>query len=111
MPQERPINILDILTEKYSGKPTAELPDEGDIIYLEISPLLTDSTIDKILLDFTGVPSFTGSFVNNAVGRLYLNFEQTLVDKKLIIQGLATIQNFLVIRECVLNAIKFSKRF
>lgn len=106
------IDILNKLTQNYDGEANAELPEEGDVIFDIIEPLFRDPDVEKIILDFNGIPSFTNSFINNAVGKLFLVLEKSTINDKLVFTGLTNNQDVLIIKESIKNALEFaSKQF
>ena len=60
-------------------------PADGDVIY---DLLVRELNFRRIELDFTGVKTITGSFLNSCIGRLYGKFEAEFIDIRLSIAGM-----------------------
>ncbi len=61
---------------------------------------------EAVTLDFTGVTTLTGLFLNNAIGCLYSSYDKGLLDEKLSWTGLDPADES-VIRFVKRNAIRF----
>lgn len=63
------INIVENIESEY-----AVSPEDGDKIYCRISEKISKKEI--IVIDFEGVDIVTTAFLNNAIGRLYNEFNR-----------------------------------
>lgn len=104
------INVLEVLKAELNDEPKAETPDEGDIIFDKISPMIENEKINAIVIDFTEIKTFTPSFINNAIGKLFLNHQVEKVYEKIVIKGITNQHDLILVRESIKNAVEFSEK-
>lgn len=61
----------------YTQNPLAETMEMGDKVYEHLRPQVESCIAERnnLVIDFTGITSLTTKFLNNAIGKLFLDFD------------------------------------
>ena len=76
------INIVDTIKSEF-----AVSPEDGDIIYSLIENYLTSD--ESISLNFDKIDIITTAFLNNAIGKLYKNFEKDKLNRLITMKNIS----------------------
>ena len=76
------VNIFSIV-----GQEDCTLPEDGDKVYKTIQKILNENK--KASLSFLHVNKLTTAFLNNAIGKLYGEFDENKIKESLSVQDLS----------------------
>lgn len=76
------INIFSIV-----GQKDCTLPEDGDKVYKVIQKALNENK--KVLISFKNIEKLTTAFLNNAVGKLYGEFEEDKLKSSLSLEDIS----------------------
>ncbi|MFA7084086.1 MAG: STAS-like domain-containing protein [Arcobacteraceae bacterium] len=76
------INVFNIV-----GYADCTLPEDGDKVYKILERAILENK--KALISFKNVDRITSAFLNNAIGKLYGNFEDTKLKESLAIEEMS----------------------
>ncbi|MFX4232629.1 STAS-like domain-containing protein [Aliarcobacter butzleri] len=76
------MNIFNIV-----GHGTCVLPEDGDKVYLSIEQAFLENK--EVILSFKNVNKVTSAFLNNAIGRLYDQFDEEFIKNNLSIEDIS----------------------
>ena len=97
MDNEVKINVVEMV-----GDSICVTDEDGKKVYDVIKDALSDGK--KIIISFDGVTDLTSAFLNNAIGQLYGNFDETFIKSKLSVTNIS--DNDVVILKRVVNRAK-----
>ena len=76
------INIFSIV-----GQKDCTLPEDGDKVFSSIQRVLKENK--KVLISFKNVEKLTTAFLNNAIGKLYGEFEEDKLKQSLSVEDIS----------------------
>ncbi|WP_345974773.1 STAS-like domain-containing protein [Sulfurimonas sp. HSL3-7] len=79
---EMKINVFSIV-----GQKDCTLPEDGDKVYQTIKKALVENK--KTIINFKNVEKLTTAFLNNAIGKLYGEFEEAKLKDSLSVENLS----------------------
>lgn len=79
----------------YTNNSVAETIELGDKVFNSIRPLVIDSISkeEKIIIDFSGITALTTKFLNNAIGKLFLEIDNEKLLNLMAFTGLDSAKN------------------
>lgn len=100
------IDLYDIISSS-----DAETPEQGDLVYSEILPKVKKyiSNDEKFYVDFSNINNITTAFVNNCIGRLFLDFDREKIQRLMSFGGFSNNTQIKTLRHSLSNAIALSK--
>lgn len=89
----------------------AETPEQGDIVYTQILPQIKEYVTkdEKFYVDFSNINNITTAFVNNCVGKLFLELDTDKIQKLMSFSGFTNNTQIKTLRHSLSNAIALSK--
>lgn len=103
------INVYDII-----NSPSAETPEIGDKVYNEVSEkfsnLIKTNSSDKLIINLAKINSLTSAFLNNAIGKLFFNYEPSKIIKSLKVEGIENKTIYDAVMFSLSNAIALTKK-
>jgi len=69
------------------GQKDCTLPEDGDKIFNSLERLLKENK--KVVISFKNVEKLTTAFLNNAIGKLYKEFEEEKIKQSLSLENIS----------------------
>ncbi|MBU5316534.1 STAS-like domain-containing protein [Clostridium bornimense] len=96
---------MNLVIKDIIGSKVASENKQGDLIFDEIATSL-DKSEAEILLDFSGLKLITTAFLNNAIGKLYKNYEKEKLNNRLKIKNITDKGDVELLKLVILNAME-----
>ena len=96
---------MNLVIKDIIGSKVASENEQGDLIFDEIATSL-DKSEAEILLDFSGLKLITTAFLNNAIGKLYKNYEKEKLNNRLKIKNITDKGDVELLKLVILNAME-----
>lgn len=76
------IKVIDVIKSEF-----AVSPEDGDSLYVIIEQEI--ESYRKVSIDFDGIEIMTTAFLNNAIGKLYKNFDKSVLNEYIIMKNIS----------------------
>lgn len=95
----------------YINSPSATSPDQGDAVYEKIKSSISSYITNNIefVIDFKEINSLTTAFLNNALGKLFYNFDNDKLLSLMSFTGLSNTMQVKTLKLTLSNAIALSQ--
>lgn len=77
---------------------------QGDMVYKEIKDNL-DLNKEVICVDFQELRLITTAFLNNAIGRIYVEYEREKIKERILVRNISSKSDLKLLQLVILNAI------
>lgn len=98
------VKIKDIIKSSYASD-----NEQGDITFRVIEELLNESN-EVLNIDFTDISLMTTAFLNNAIGRLFQEFNIKDIKLRIKFSNIKDKQDVEMLRLVLINSLEMNKR-